>query len=124
MNKITTVIFCLLFNNNVVACVMPYSGSEYNTLVKVEKIKDKKSYSISLPKSLEGTDTAIAYLAYAKHPLKENNIAEHMVELKLTKKENTMSGQFKATVREGYAPYVHVVWPGEICNAIANIHLK
>lgn len=118
-----TFILILVSSSFTWACMVPHSGAEYDELITLKRSTEESTYHIEFPKNLEGTGSAVAYLSYSKSGVGDIRLAEFTIPLKFWFGWNVLSGNFKVPVKKGYIPYVRVIWPGEVCNTVANIDL-
>ncbi|GGJ01156.1 hypothetical protein GCM10007978_43520 [Shewanella hanedai] len=99
--------------------MFPNSGSEFDDLIVVQNNKEPNSFHIEVPKKLEGSGSARVYLSYSKSSGGEA-VPDITEELKFWFNWSVVSGDFSAPKKEGYIPYIRVVWPGEVCDTVAN----
>ena len=120
MIRIFTLVFSIAFCSYGFACAVPIHGPEFDALISVEQRDAPNLYYLEVPKKLDGTGAARIYLSYSKQARRDLRGAEFTKELKFWFGWKVISGDFIAPKKEGYAPYIHVVWPGELCDTVAN----
>ena len=119
MNKLFAIVFVTLFSPFTLACTFANYGPEFDALIIIKNNEEPDSFYLEVPKKLENTGSANVYLSYSK-VLGNERIAEFSEELKFWFSWGVIEGDFSAPKKEGYVSYIHVVWPGEVCDTVAN----
>lgn len=101
------------------ACMFPNSGPEFDELIVLKNNKEPNSFHLEVPKKLEGSGAARIYLSYSKLSGGEK-VPEITEELNFWFNWSVINGDFTAPKKVGYKPYIRVVWPGEVCDTVAN----
>lgn len=120
MTRVFTFFLSILLCPIVLGCVLPIHGPEYDSLIDITKNDYDGSYHVEVPKKLKNTGAARVYLIYSKSGDRKNGVANISRELDFGFGWKAIKGDFVAPKKEGYAPYIHVVWPGEVCSTVAN----
>lgn len=109
----------MLVCTSATACFEPISGAEYDNLIEVELNEEEEAYHLKVPKKLDNTGSAQIFLSYSKAFKDGVGVADFTTELTFGFSWKVITGSFKVPKREGYTPYLRVVWPGESCDTVA-----
>ncbi|WP_156886012.1 hypothetical protein [Rheinheimera baltica] len=121
MIRAAVFLLALLISSASYSCTVPIYGEEYDALIELTETQERHSYQIRVPARVDGSKLVKAFLAYTKLPKGEFMVGEFFSEIRLRKSSGDyVSAVFYAPEKEGYAPYVQVRWPGEVCATVAS----
>lgn len=118
--KKLVVLFLLIYSFTSWSCSTQSYGIEYDSLIKISHEDTNNLIRLELPRKLNKSKVAKVYLAYAKMPVGNVYGAEFMTKLKLKKSKKSLIGNYKLEEKEGYKPYIHIVWNDKNCGTVAN----
>ena len=108
-------LFIAMFSYSVNACVAPYGGKEYDSLIELERT-EKNQYQITVPSKLEDLKNAEIILAYGKGHAGGIPIYEPYEVLEAIVKKGKSTARFSIEKREDTKPYIVVMWwPQQCC---------
>ena len=120
MIRITIFIFTSLWGAHCAGCMFPEGGSEYDSKLIIDKLIEENRYRLTVPKKLKSSGSVKIYLGYAKESENQFRYLEYGQRIKYWFQGKIVEVEFTAPPKEGYKPYVHVLWPGEVCDTVAN----
>ena len=100
--------------------MFPEGGAEYDAKVKVSNLNEENRYRLEIPKKLKNTGSVKIYLGYVKSSGGATRYLQYDKKLRYWFEGEVVDIEFTAPPKEGYKPYIHVLWPGEVCDIIAN----
>jgi len=137
--RILAILLSLIVSSGSFACIIPYSGPEYDALIVIKKLNADNFYSVSFPTSVNSSKgLPDYYLSYSSDALGENCIVSDSSNLEnqktcwpldsynqdvnlknvlLSENKTIVNAEFELSIKEGYA--INVVWPG-LCSSYAS----
>jgi hypothetical protein len=141
--KLAAVGIIFLFSS-VHACMFPNHGTEYDSLIKIEKLDNKNQYYLSFPRSVNSSKgTPVVTLKYVSHAKEDKNCIEEEIEEGITSiclpldsfseeleirhwtdvfvdvfiinKDDFFEHEFEIQNKEDYSIHATVMWPSEVC---------
>lgn len=142
MTKYSRLLLVWLFlSMSVDACMFPNQGEEYDSLIKLQKLENKNSYQLSMPRTIyNSSGWPTITLIYSSHELdkdcKDQSLKDGTQQLCLPQTEireeitlnspwtkakdwifnnRPYEGEIQLAERTGFSVEVSVIWETEIC---------